>query len=42
MTGLKPQDPEAWELLGKVYANLGMSKEATATFEKADKLRKQQ
>lgn len=42
MTRMKPQDPEAWELLGKVYANLGMSKEATAAFEKADKLRKQQ
>ena len=40
MTRLKPQDADAWEILGKLYANLGMSKEATAVFEKADKLRK--
>jgi tetratricopeptide (TPR) repeat protein len=39
MTKLKPDDPESWELLGRVYANLGMSKEATAVFQKADKLR---
>jgi tetratricopeptide (TPR) repeat protein len=39
MTRLKPDDPESWELVGRVYANLGMSKEATAVFEKADKLR---
>jgi tetratricopeptide (TPR) repeat protein len=40
MTRLKPDDPEAWELVGKVYANLGRGKEATAVFEKVDKLRK--
>jgi len=41
MTRLKPQDADSWELLGKVYANLGMSKDATEAFEKADKLRNQ-
>jgi tetratricopeptide (TPR) repeat protein len=40
MTRLKPDDPDAWELVGKVYANLGRGKEATAVFEKVDKLRK--
>jgi cytochrome c-type biogenesis protein CcmH/NrfG len=40
MTRLKPDDAEIWELVGKVYANIGMGKEATAVFEKADKLRK--
>jgi len=40
LTRMKPEDPEAWELVGKVYANLGKSKEATAVFEKADMLRK--
>jgi len=40
MTKLKPDDPESWELLGRVYANLGKSKEATEVFEKADMLRK--
>ena len=40
LTRLKLDDIDAWELLGKVYANLGMSKDATAAFEKADKLRK--
>jgi tetratricopeptide (TPR) repeat protein len=40
MTRLKPENADAWELVGKVYANLGMGKEATAVFEKVDKLRK--
>lgn len=40
MTRLKPEDPESWELVGRVYANLGMSKEATTAFERADTLRK--
>jgi tetratricopeptide (TPR) repeat protein len=40
MTRLKTDNADAWELVGKVYANLGMSKEATAAFEKADQLRK--
>jgi tetratricopeptide (TPR) repeat protein len=40
MTRLKPDDADAWELVGKVYANLGRGKEATAVFEKVDKLRK--
>jgi tetratricopeptide (TPR) repeat protein len=39
MTRLKPDDPNAWELVGKVYANLGRGKEATAVFEKVDQLR---
>ncbi|MFH0733542.1 MAG: tetratricopeptide repeat protein [bacterium] len=34
-----PEDAELWELLGKVYANLGMEKESINAFEKADKLR---
>jgi tetratricopeptide (TPR) repeat protein len=40
MTRMKPEDAETLEMLGKVYANLGMSKEATAIFQKADRLRK--
>jgi tetratricopeptide (TPR) repeat protein len=40
MTRLKPDDANAWELVGKVYANLGRGKEATAVFEKVDQLRK--
>ena len=39
MTRLKPENPETWELLGRVYANFGRSKDATVAFEKADKLR---
>ncbi len=36
---LSPDDAELWELLGKVYANLGMEKESLNAFDKADKLR---
>lgn len=36
---LKPEDPATWELLGKVYAVLGMSKESTEAFKSADKYR---
>lgn len=41
MARLRPDDPEGWELLGKVYANLGRSKDATVAFETADKIRNQ-
>lgn len=41
MARLRPHDPEAWELLGKVYANLGRSKDAIVAFETADKIRNQ-
>ena len=34
--------PAVWELLGKVYAILGMQDDATNAFNKADALRKQQ
>jgi len=33
--------PAVWELLGKVYAILGMQNDATNAFNKADMLRKQ-
>lgn len=33
---LNPEDGKVWELLGKVYANLGMSDESKEAFEKAD------
>ena len=36
------EKPSVWELLGKVYAILGMQDDATNAFNKADKLRKQQ
>ncbi len=36
---LSPDDAEVWELLGKVYANLGMAEESKKAFEKADLLR---
>ena len=35
------EKPVVWELLGKVYAILGMQDDATNAFSKADKLRKQ-
>lgn len=38
-TALSPDDAELWELLGKVYANMGMEKESQEAFDKADKLR---
>ncbi len=34
------KDPALWELLGKVYANLGKSDKSKSAFEKADELRK--
>ncbi|MBI9070419.1 MAG: tetratricopeptide repeat protein [Melioribacteraceae bacterium] len=33
---LKPDEPAIWELLGKVYANLGMAEKSKEAFEKAD------
>ena len=33
---LKPDDTKVWEILGKVYANLGMTEESKEAFEKAD------
>jgi pentatricopeptide repeat protein len=37
---IKPGDPDTWEALGQVYANLNMAKAATDAFDKADNLRK--
>jgi len=31
-----PEDSKVWELLGKIYANLGLSEESKEAFEKAD------
>ncbi len=36
---LNPEEPAVWELLGKVYANLGMEKESKNAFDKADQYR---
>lgn len=36
---LNPEDAQIWELLGKVYANLGMEEESMEAFEKADQFR---
>lgn len=36
----KKDDPQMWELLGKVYSVLGMQDDATNAFNKADELRK--
>ncbi|MBN1651902.1 MAG: tetratricopeptide repeat protein [Bacteroidales bacterium] len=33
---MKPEEAKVWELLGKVYANLAMTAESKAAFEKAD------
>ncbi len=35
----KPEDAAVWDLLGKVYANLGMADESKNAFEKADRYR---
>ena len=35
----KPEDATVWDLLGKVYANLGMSEESKNAFDKADQYR---
>lgn len=35
-----PQEAVIWELLGKIYANLGMTQKSKEAFEKADQLRK--
>ncbi len=36
---LNPSDAAVWELLGKVYANLGRTEDSKAAFEKADQYR---
>lgn len=36
---LKPDEPAVWELLGKVYANLGMTEKSMEAFKKADQYR---
>lgn len=36
---LNPEDAQIWELLGRVYANLGMEEESQQAFEKADQYR---
>jgi len=36
---LNPDDISSWELLGKVYANLGMNDKSMEAFQKADELR---
>ena len=33
---IKEQEPAIWDLLGKVYANLGMAEKSKEAFEKAD------
>ena len=40
VASMKSDDPNMWELLGKVYATLGYEKKATDAMDKADKLRK--
>jgi tetratricopeptide (TPR) repeat protein len=37
---LEPDNPTNWDLAGKVYATLGMTKEAGDAYQKADELRK--
>ena len=37
---LKPDNAQMWDLLGKVYANVGMNDKAEAAYKKADSLRK--
>lgn len=37
---LKPKEPSLWELLGQVYANLGMQDKANEAFKKAEELKK--
>ncbi|MCX7875991.1 MAG: tetratricopeptide repeat protein [Melioribacteraceae bacterium] len=36
---INPKEPALWELLGKIYANLGMKKESDDAFKKADENR---
>jgi predicted Zn-dependent protease len=33
---VNPKEPVIWELLGRVYANLGMQEKSLEAFEKAD------
>lgn len=40
VTEFKQDDPTIWQALGRLYANLNMTKEAKAAFETADKLLK--
>jgi tetratricopeptide (TPR) repeat protein len=35
----KPNNPDVWELLGKIYANLGMNEKSKNAFDQADQLR---
>jgi tetratricopeptide (TPR) repeat protein len=37
---LKPKEPSLWELLGQVYANLGMQDKANEAFKKAEEYKK--
>lgn len=36
---INPREPQIWELLGKVYANLGMQEKSIEAFNKADQYR---
>lgn len=36
---INPKEPALWELLGKIYANLGMKAESDEAFKKADEVR---
>ncbi|MDP2038499.1 MAG: tetratricopeptide repeat protein [Ignavibacteria bacterium] len=36
---LNPKEPALWDLLGKIYANLGMKAESDEAFKKADEVR---
>ena len=40
VTDAGANDPVIWELLGKVYANLGKVEKSKSAFSKADSLRK--
>lgn len=37
---MNPKEPALWDLLGKIYANLGMKTESDEAFKKADEARK--
>jgi Flp pilus assembly protein TadD len=39
LTELDPNDVFIWDLIGKIYANLGDVEKAEAAFKKADELR---
>ncbi|CUS82564.1 TPR repeat-containing protein [Candidatus Kryptonium thompsonii] len=42
LTEIDPNDVFIWELIGKIYANLGEVEKAEQAFKKADELRSKQ